>query len=62
MIKKLLILFTISTISGAVLAQDNDFGLWFGLNARHEILKNTDVVLSGSLRTFNNSSRLDFSA
>jgi hypothetical protein len=59
MIKKLLILFVISTISGVVLAQDDDFGLWFGLNAKHEILKNTDVELSGSLRTFNNSSRLD---
>jgi hypothetical protein len=59
MIKKIALLIHLILISGIASAQDDDFGLWFGVDAKHEILKNLDVEFSGALRTFNNSSQID---
>jgi hypothetical protein len=40
-------------------SQDDDFGIWVGVTAKHEVLKKLDVDLSGCVRTFNNSSKIE---
>jgi hypothetical protein len=59
MIKKLFLILLLFSISGVILSQNDDFGLWFGINAKHEFIKNLDAELSGSVRTFNNSSQIE---
>jgi hypothetical protein len=58
-IKKLFILLLVSSISGVVLSQDDDFGIWTGLESRHSITSRLDLELSGSFRTFTNSTTID---
>jgi hypothetical protein len=59
MIKKLIIILLVSSISGIVLSQENDFGLWFQIDGEHVFTKKLDGQLSLALRTFDNSSRID---
>lgn len=58
MIKKAIILFLFISFTLISYSQD-DFGIWFGVNARHELWKNLDFELSGCLRTFNNTSQIE---
>ncbi|MCX6254003.1 MAG: DUF2490 domain-containing protein [Bacteroidia bacterium] len=59
MIKKSFLLFLFISFAGISFSQEDDFGLWIGLTARHEILKKLDVELSGCLRTYNNSTQIE---
>jgi hypothetical protein len=59
MTKKGFFLFLFILISGISYSQDDDFGLWFGVSAKHEILKKLDAEISGCLRTFNNSAQIE---
>jgi hypothetical protein len=55
----ILILVQILCASGIVSAQDDDFGLWFGVTARHELVKKLNIEFTGSIRTFNNATQID---
>lgn len=57
--KKVLILFLLVLITSTTYAQDNDFGIWLGVSAQHDLMKKLDVELSGCLRTFNNTSQVE---
>jgi hypothetical protein len=59
MIKKSLLIFLFILITGIAFSQEDDFGIWFGVNSKHKLLKNLDVELSGCLRTFNNASQIE---
>jgi hypothetical protein len=39
--------------------QDDDFGLWYGLNAEYQINKKIEIDLSAILRTYNKASKID---
>jgi hypothetical protein len=57
--KKVLLTVLILLPSLIVFSQDKDFGMWFGASAKHEIFRNLDLDVSGSLRTNTNSSIFD---
>jgi hypothetical protein len=59
LIKKTFLLILLIPVTGIAYSQDDDFGLWFEVDASHEIMKNADIEFSGALRTFNNSSQID---
>lgn len=47
-------------ISGTVVsAQDKDFGMWYSVSARYEIVKNLRLNVSEELRTASNASEVD---
>jgi hypothetical protein len=59
MIRKYLLLILIVCESGIIYAQDDDFGIWLAATARHELVKKLNVELTGSVRTFNNTSQVE---
>ena len=59
MIKKTALLILLILVAGIAYSQDDDFGLWFGVDVNHEIIKKMDAEFSGALRTFNNSSQIE---
>jgi len=50
----LLLSFTIAGYS-----QNDDFGMWFGIDASHNLVKKFDISLSGCIRTIDNTSRIE---
>jgi hypothetical protein len=56
--KTTLLIFTILS-TGLAYSQDDDFGLWFEVDASHELGKKLDLEFSSALRTFNNSSQIE---
>jgi hypothetical protein len=59
MIKKTFLLFLFISIAGISFSQEDDFGIWLKVNAKHELLKKLDIDFSGSIRTFNNTSQIE---
>jgi hypothetical protein len=59
MIKRLLLIFLFLPCAVISYAQEDDFGIWLGVTARHELIKKLDIELSGCVRTFNNSSKIE---
>jgi len=59
MIRKLLICFSIFIISQFAYCQNDDFGIWYGLNAEYSINKKWEVDLSPMVRTFMNASTIE---
>jgi hypothetical protein len=59
MIRNLCIVLLFFILSFATYAQRDDFGIWFGVNSEHKVLKKLDIQLAGCLRTFNNTSRVE---
>jgi len=59
MIKKIALLFLLVLISGFSFSQSDDFGIWLGVNAKHELFKKLDINLSGCIRTYNNTSQVE---
>ena len=57
--KVLTFLIFLIAFSGSVFSQKKDFGLWYGVTARHQIKKKLNVDLTGSMRTFNNASQTE---
>jgi hypothetical protein len=49
----------ISATAVVAYSQEDDFGMWFGTDGKYEVVKNLDIVLSGSVRTFDNTSKID---
>ena len=58
-INRYLLLLVFSLIPALVLGQADDFGIWYGINAEHKLIKKLDLKLSSDLRTFDNASRVD---
>lgn len=59
MIKRYLSAVTFLLLFASSYAQDTDFGIWYGVNLKHELIKNLDLEASGMLRTFQNASSTD---
>jgi hypothetical protein len=59
MIKRFFLITIFFSIAGISFSQNDDFGLWLGVNARHELLTKLDAEISGCLRTFNNASQIE---
>ncbi len=57
--RKVILSIMMLSMSMAAYTQNKDFGLWLGAGARHEILRNLDIEVKGSLRTNTNSSIVD---
>lgn len=57
--KKLLAIVLFSTFSGFILSQKNDFGIWGGMSGTYRLDKHLEVILSASLRTMENTSKID---
>jgi hypothetical protein len=58
--KRIIICFLLfAANAGFAFSQDDDFGIWLDVNARHEIFNNLNVELAGSVRTSENSSKVD---
>jgi hypothetical protein len=58
MIKKTALLILLLSLAGIAFSQDNDFGLWFEVDASHELVNKLDAEFFGALRTFNNSTQI----
>jgi hypothetical protein len=59
MTKRFFIMLLFILTAGITYSQDDDFGIWLGVSAKHELLKKLDVELSGCVRTFNNTSQIE---
>jgi long-subunit fatty acid transport protein len=46
-------------ITRPVYGQNNDFGIWYGINIEHPVNKKLEVDVSAMLRTFNNCSKTE---
>jgi hypothetical protein len=57
--KKFLLALLFFTISGILLSQDNDFGIWYGMSGTYRFDKHVDLKISASLRTIENASETD---
>jgi hypothetical protein len=57
--KKFLLALMFSGISGILLSQDNDFGIWYGMSGTYRLDKHFETKLSASLRTIDNASKTD---
>ncbi len=58
MIRKLSILLIPVIMGFNCFSQDKDFGTWWELGVKYELIKNLDAEISGSIRTFDNNSRI----
>lgn len=56
---RLLVCIVVSSIQGIIFGQSDDFGIWYGINTEHKLIKKLDLKLSSDLRTFNNASQVD---
>jgi len=59
MIKKLLVVPLFCFLSHIVFSQEQDFGIWLGVNAEFGIIKRLEVDISAELRTFNGASEIE---
>ena len=59
MIRKGVLLVLLSSLPVFCIAQNDDFGVWIGAEVNHKIIKNLSATLSGNIRTFNNSSKIE---
>jgi hypothetical protein len=57
--RKLFALFVLLILVKISYSQENDFGIWLGANAEYKPIKNLEAGLSGSIRTFNNTSQIE---
>lgn len=57
--KKSIVLFFILCLPAIVCSQDNDFGIWYGAGAEKELIKNLDLGLDASVRTYDNASKIE---
>jgi hypothetical protein len=58
-IKSLFLFLLLFLAAGSVYAQDNDFGLWYEVNAEKSVSKKFDISGTFMVRTFDNASTLD---
>jgi hypothetical protein len=59
MIKRALILFVLSLFTVVIYSQEKDFGIWYGVTVKHEIVKKLDFEISAVIRTFENAKKIE---
>jgi hypothetical protein len=59
MTKRILLIILFFLTAGITYSQEDDFGIWLGVSAKHELIKKLDIELSGCIRTFNNTSQIE---
>jgi hypothetical protein len=59
MIRRLLICICVLAFSPSAFSQNDDFGIWYGVNAELPFAKKFDFDVSAVLRTFNNASKIE---
>lgn len=57
--RKLLLAIFFSALSGIILSQNNDFGIWAGVSGTYRLDKHLEAKMSVSLRTIDNTSKTD---
>lgn len=59
MIKKTLLLFLLICIAQFTFSQEKDFGIWAGISAEKELIRNLDLNFDVNLRTYHNVSEIE---
>jgi hypothetical protein len=59
MTRRISILIFTLLLSIAVVAQDKDFGIWYGVSASHDLSKKLELDISMEMRTFNNAAKIE---
>jgi hypothetical protein len=59
MIRRLIFILIFLPFSISVLAQEKDFGIWYGVSAEHKLSKKFSLDMSTDVRTFENASKID---
>jgi len=59
MIKRTIVLCVLSLFTTFIYSQEKDFGIWYGVNVKHEIIKNLDLEMSAVIRTFENAGKIE---
>jgi hypothetical protein len=57
--KNFLLTILFSSISGIIISQKSDFGIWGGVSATYRLDKHLEAKISASLRTLENTSKID---
>ncbi|MGB8491674.1 MAG: DUF2490 domain-containing protein [Bacteroidales bacterium] len=57
--KKLLLFVALIGCLSPGYSQKKDFGIWYEVSAGHKLIKKLDLDLSGTVRTFDNASKID---
>ena len=57
--KRLLLFVALIGWLSAGYSQKKDFGIWYEVSAEHKLIKKLDLDLSGTVRTFDNASKID---
>jgi len=55
----LIIILSLLILPGKVKGQDQDFGIWYNINAAHSLSKKMDATLKASIRTYENAAVID---
>jgi len=58
-IKKNLLLFLLICTAPVIFSQEKDFGIWAGISAEKELIKNLDLNFDINLRTYHNVSEIE---
>jgi len=59
MIKRGLLPLVLSIFTTVIYSQEKDFGIWYGVTAKHAIIKNLDLEISAVIRTFENAKKIE---
>jgi hypothetical protein len=59
MTRRISILIFTFLLSIAAVAQDKDFGIWYGVTGSHDLSKKLELNISAEVRTFSNASKID---
>jgi opacity protein-like surface antigen len=57
--KKLIVLVLFLGLASVSFSQGDDFGIWYGISAEHNLIKKLELDLSGNIRTYNNASKIE---
>jgi len=59
MIRSSTILLLVLTYSLKTFSQDKDFGIWYGVDVKHELASKLDLEVSSFVRTFDNAHKIE---
>jgi len=59
MIRIIIIVLFSGILTSPLYCQNNDFGIWYGINTEHSISKKIEIDLSGMIRTIENASEIE---
>jgi hypothetical protein len=59
MTRKYCVLLFVIFVPLVVVAQEKDFGIWYGISAEHKLSKKLEIDLSTSVRTYSHASKIE---